>query len=376
MCEACRTRAREKKNCAVCARAAAVHTTLPLGPVCGPCYLQIRRSPRVCAGCGQRRPLVGVRDGHGEVCGPCSGDTRNWICQGCGRVDLLIGGSHCLACTVAARVRHVLTGPDGQIPAQLGGVARLLLEANAPEVTQEILNGSQWIQLLGELVASGEPITHEVLDELGPNAHARHLREVLVRTGALDERVDGLETLEHWVKNLCADLSPGRAAVLRPYASWSVLARARRRGSQRPMTTSAYTSMQKYARTRITVANQFLNWLEHNQIALSQATQHDVDRWLGQGATPRRRLRDFLRWAYARGLAPDLEVPWLGREGLPEHVLDDDERWALLRRCLRDDSLPLRLRVAGALVLLYGQIPSRIVEPPSTASPQADQTPT
>ncbi|KZS67369.1 hypothetical protein A4G26_27245 [Mycobacterium kansasii] len=134
--------------------------------------------------------------------------------------------------------------------------------------------------------------------------------------------------------------------------------------------------MQKYARTRITVANQFLNWLEHNQIALSQATQHDVDRWLGQGATPRRRLRDFLRWAYARGLAPDLEVPWLGREGLPEHVLDDDERWALLRRCLRDDSLPLRLRVAGALVLLYGQIPSRIVEPPSTASPQADQTPT
>ena len=48
--------------------------------------------------------------------------------------------------------------------------------------------------------------------------------------------------------------------------------------------------------------------------------------------------------------------------------LGDDERWTLLRRC-RDDSLALRLRVAGALVLLYGQNPTRIVELTSTVSP-------
>ena len=48
-------------------------------------------------------------------------------------------------------------------------------------------------------------------------------------------------------------------------------------------------------------------------------------------------------------------------EGLPGHIFDDDERW-LLWRCLRDDSLSLRLRVAGAIALLYGQIPARIVE--------------
>ena len=53
---------------------------------------------------------------------------------------------------------------------------------------------------------------------------------------------------------------------------------------------------------------------------------------------------------------------WLGSDGLPEQILDDDERWVLLRRCLGDDSPSLRVRVAGALVLLYGQIPSRIVE--------------
>ena len=63
-----------------------------------------------------------------------------------------------------------------------------------------------------------------------------------------------------------------------------------------------------------------------------------------------------------RGIGETRYVADLGRDGLPENVLGDDERWTLLRRCLRGDSLALRLRVAGALVLLYGQIPSRIVE--------------
>jgi hypothetical protein len=100
-----------------------------------------------------------------------------------------------------------------------------------------------------------------------------------------------------------------------------------------------------------------LTWLEDNHIRLADATQHDVSTWVGQGASTRHRLRDFLRCSHAGGFAADLEVRWLGSEGLPGHILDDDERWALLWRCLRDDSLSLRLRVAGALVLLYGRFP-------------------
>ena len=105
-----------------------------------------------------------------------------------------------------------------------------------------------------------------------------------------------------------------------------------------------------------------MTWLEDNDRTLADATQHDINTWIGLGASTRRRVRDFLRWAHARGLSADLQVHWLGSEGLPGNVLGDDERWTLLRRCLRDDSLALRLRVAGALVLLYGQIPTRIVE--------------
>jgi len=49
------------------------------------------------------------------------------------------------------------------------------------------------------------------------------------------------------------------------------------------------------------------------------------------------------------------------RSWLAEHILPADQRWALLRRCLTDAQLSTPLRVAGSLVLLYGQTPTRIV---------------
>jgi hypothetical protein len=197
------------------------------------------------------------------------------------------------------------------------------------------------------------PLTHEVLDELPQDN-----RTILVHAGVLDTQAEGLESLGPWLKSFLAGLSPKTAQLLRPYASWSVLPRTRHRAARLGITASA----PMYARARIETAAHFLKWLEDNDRTLADATQHDVNTWIGQGASSRRRVRDFLRWAHARGLSADLQVHWLGREGLPENVLGDDERWTLLRRCLRDDSLALRLRVAGALVLLYGQIPSRIVE--------------
>ena len=289
---------------------------------------------------------------------PLLGDDRNWVCGTCGRVDLLFAACECIACSVKRRVRELLTGPDGQIPAQLDGVATFLLTDRPFEQTHHLFNGTEWMRLLGDLVAAGRPITHEILDDLPQGNHVRHLRSILVHTGGLDDQGDGLESLQPWLKTFLAGVSPQAVKLLRPYASWSVLPRARHRAARRGITASAPA----YARDRIGAAAHFLTWLEHNHRTLADATQHDVNTWLGQGASTRHRIRDFLRWAHARGLAADLQVHWLGSEGLPEQVLGDDERWTLLRRCLRDDGLDLRLRVAGALVLLYGQIPSRIVE--------------
>ena len=358
VCGTCRAHRQRRRTCAVCERTVAIHTTLPLGAVCGPCYRRLRRNPASCASCAQTRPLVGIREDGGPVCGPCSGDGRNWICHGCGRVDLLIGATQCLTCTTTARVHALLTGPDGHIATQLTGVATFLLHDNTAEQIQHIIYGAGWMKLLADLVATGNPITHEVLDALPPDNRVGHLRSILVHTGALDTQPEGLESLDPWLKSLLGGLSPGTVAVLRPYAYWSVLPRTRHRAARLGGTASA----PKYARVRIETAAHFLTWLNDNDRTLADATQHDIDTWIDGGATTCRRVRDFLRWAHARGLSADLHVHWLGREGRPRNVLDDDERWGLLRRCLRDDSLTLRLRVAGALVLLYGQIPTRIVE--------------
>ena len=358
ICGTCRDRRRRPRTCAMCQRTVAIQTTLPLGAVCGPCYRQLRRSPAPCANCDEARPLVGLSENGLRLCGPCSGDGRNWTCDTCGRVDLLLAAAQCMACSVKRRVRELLTGPDGQIATQLDGVARFLLTDRPFEQTHHLFNGAAWVQLLGELVATGRPITHEILDDVPQGDHVRHLRSILVHTGALDERTEGLESLQPWLNSFLAGLSPKIAQLLRPYASWSVLPRARHRAARLGITTSAAM----YARQRIETAAHFLTWLDDNGRTLADATQHDVNTWIGRGASTRRRVRDFLRWAHARGRSTDLHVHWLGREGLPEHILGDDERWTLLRRCLRDDTLALRLRVAGALVLLYGQIPSRIVE--------------
>ncbi|WP_411110021.1 hypothetical protein [Streptomyces sp. c-19] len=51
----------------------------------------------------------------------------------------------------------------------------------------------------------------------------------------------------------------------------------------------------------------------------------------------------------------------LGSQVDPDDFLDDHERWRLLRECFTDEDIPLHRRVAGSLVLLYGQRPQHIV---------------
>ncbi|WP_129307127.1 hypothetical protein [Streptomyces sp. L2] len=357
VCSTCHSRQRPERTCARCGRTKKMRTTLPLGPVCGLCYNTLRRSPAPCTNCGCVRPLVG-RGERGGVCGPCSGDERNWTCRRCGRVDLLVAQEHCLPCIVSERVDALLSGPDGTLHPQLSAVRALLLQDCAPEQVLHWLYATVWAELLGRLATQGGEITHARLDRLPPGYAVRYLRQVLVNTGVLEPRTEHLDSVEPWVEHLLAGQPPHIAAIVRPYASWSVLRRARSLATRSRVT----RSVRKYARSRIGMAVQFLTWLETRGLTLSAATQSDVDLWLAIGTTTHYRLRDFLRWAHARGLADGLTVPWLGRAEQPEHVLPDDDRWRLLRRCLNDDSIALHLRVAGALVLLYAQVPSRIVE--------------
>src|SRR4029077_3514256 len=57
--------------------------------------------------------------------------------------------------------------------------------------------------------------------------------------------------------------------------------------------------------------------------------------------------------------AGEITVPALPRSELAG-LITEDSRWQLLSRCLRDPGIPLDVRTAGALLLLYGQFISRL----------------
>ena len=82
-------------------------------------------------------------------------------------------------------------------------------------------------------------------------------------------------------------------------------------------------------------------------------TQAHLDRWLSDGPPARRAARPFVSWAVARGLARAVDIP-PDRPGQPSVFADQEGQTAQLERCLADDTKPTDIRVAGALIMLYG----------------------
>jgi len=204
ICATCRGRARPLRACAFCGRLRRLRSTLALGPICGPCFATVRRAPGRCAHCNQTGPLVGADDQGARFCGPCSGDGRDHACRQCGRIALLHADRRCPTCIVTERVTDLLTGPDGVVPTQHQSV--------------------------------------------------RHLRQALIHAGALPQRDEPLAAVEQWLDTPLTGIPAHHAALIRPYASWSVLHRARRRARQHGATASAG----RYARSRIRAALKFL----------------------------------------------------------------------------------------------------------------------
>jgi len=105
----------------------------------------------------------------------------------------------------------------------------------------------------------------------------------------------------------------------------------------------------------------FLGWLDQHGTGLADAGQPKIDAWLTSGGSQRYSIRYFLAWARRHRLAGPVTVP-PRQARTPEQELPEDQRWHQLQRCLHQTALPLRVRAAGTLVLLYGQPVSRIVQ--------------
>jgi hypothetical protein len=205
--------------------------------------------------------------------------------------------------------------------------------------------------VLGELAAGERPLAHAALDELPDSKPLRHLRTILVATGALPPRDEQMARLETWIAQVIAGRpDPDQRQMLHRYAVWHVVRRLRGRLAGKHAANGQALAAQKYVKAAIAL----LDGLAARGLTLENARQGDLDAWMSEAqASHRTDAGNFVRWA-RRNKLTRLDFAAI-RWGGPSGVIDAEARWEQARRLLHDDSLKPEDRVAGLLVLLYAQ---------------------
>jgi hypothetical protein len=352
VCLSCSPRA--TVTCARCGAAGPAQARWPEGPVCDPCYTAALRNRGTCASCGQQRRLVTPPGPDAVTCADCAGIPVICACTDCGTEDKLYEKGRCARCSLRRRATELLSAGAGTVPPALSGVLDAVTAARQPRSALNWLRSGAGARLLADVAAGRLAITHQDLDTHPHRRAADYLRHVLVAGGALAARDEPLARASRWLAGTLEAIEPpADRRLVHAYATWDVIRRLRARAatSGSPRTPTAH------ARNSIRAAADLLAWLRQHGLTLAACGQGDIDAWLATGPAASQ-ARHFLAWAAARGHCGKLAIPAPARTTGPG--LADDLRWALAARLLHDDALEPTDRVAGCLLLLYGQQLSRI----------------
>ena len=352
ICPSCSLRATAR--CARCGQDRPPQARWPEGPVCDPCYTAALRQRGPCSGCGELRRLVAPPGLAATTCATCAGLPGMCMCADCGIEDKLYDKGRCCRCSLRHRTAALLSGGTGQVPGELAAVLAAICSARNPRTALNWLRAGAGAAILADLAAGRTAATHEALDQHPRPRAAGYLRQMLVVGAVLPPRDEELARAEQWLAGLLASMTvPEHRRLVRAFAAWQVMPRLRRssRASRRPRT---YTAR---ARNMISAAARFLSWLSARGTTLPACRQADIDVWLtaSPGAGD---VRDFLAWAARQGHCHPFDIPRPPpRAGTG---IDDSQRWDLVTRLLRDDSIQVTDRVAGSLILLFGQNMTRV----------------
>lgn len=354
VCEACRHKSRPREVCAGCGRDHFVSYRTPDGrPLCTVCGAE----KRPCADCGKTvRIFARTPEGEG-VCPTCwrKHPASRRPCRNCGTVAHLAYRSMCAPCALRHRL-HDLLGIDGQLRPEMDPVFEALSRRDPTAMLWWLDRRPARVTVLRALAAGPGPVTHSTLDRMRPAKIVHNLRMILVTGGALPARDEHLAALE---RRLPADLTrvqdlDGRRQ-LHAFITWYLLRRLRDRSRRRPLTDGQVHG----ARSQVCQAVRLINWLTLQNTTLSACTQDQVDAWLDEGGAHRADVYTFLTWTsrnrHTRPLAVPLRAPSITGE-----IIAQDVRWALVHRLLNDDTVTVADKMAGLLILLFAQPPSRI----------------
>ncbi len=308
-----------------------------------------------CPGCGRTlRPAAT----DSARCERCAGEKPLPECRTCGAQAT--GGQRrgqCPACALSDQLAELRRTGDPDAVARLGPYLDALAASCSADGVLRWLERSQSAVTLHELAAGALAISHEALDALDRGQTTTHLRAALVEHGALPARHEQAAALQRATARALARLPDGEdRAHVRAFATWQVhhhLLRRERRGH-------TTRSSARYDAQRMRAAVELALWTDSRGLTLATLHQHDLDRWLEERSSATRRIRDFLTWAARGGVMARLTLP---RSEPRRHVDQQptDERLATIRRVLHDDTLDLRDRVGGLLILLFAQPVSRVL---------------
>jgi hypothetical protein len=338
--------------CSICGRSASCEISQAIGrPWCKACQ---KRRVR-CAGCGRVELIRGGTIAR-PLCAACTRpDPACWRgCPACGHPQL--STRSCTRCNLRQRLQVLLADHDGDVCAELRGLHDNLAGSDRPSLVLQWLNKTCIAELLRELGAGRRPLSHAGLDELPAGKPIEHLRAILVATGTLPPRDEQLARLERWVARILAERAdPGQRQLLHRYAVWHLLRRLRQRNNGRYATYSQLVTVKRH----VSAAIALLDGLGTRGRTLADARQADLDTWLtSDQARYRRDAGHFVRWAQRKRLT-SLEFPATRWHG-PARTIDTEARWAQARWLLHDDAVHPVDRVAGLLVLLYAQTPAAV----------------
>lgn len=320
--------------------------------MCEPCYRAALSRRGACQACGQTRRLVAPPGPDARLCADCAAVEPLARCTTCGIEDRLYHHRRCVRCSLAERAALLLGGPRPE----LVGVYDAIVAARQPYSAHNWLRSAVAAGILAEVASGRMALTHDALDAHPNTRAAGFLRQLLVAHDVLSARDEALIALEVWVTNQLRHIDdPSQRRLLRSYATWRVLRRARARAASKPRPRTAT----RYAKTNLLAPMAFLAWLAERGTTLSDVGQADIDAWTVQGGPSAHELADFLDWAIGRKLLA--QVVLTARRAQQGATMNPDTRWEIVDRLLHDDQLPLTDRVAGCLVLLYAQQLTHIV---------------